>query len=204
MSALRRIRQVHGDTVRVVEDHHDKGEAGTPPDADAIVSRRPGDVLAVQVADCVPMIFADRRGGVAAAVHAGWRGTCAGIAQRTVDTMRTAFGTRVEDLIIALGPSIGACCYEVGEELVEAFRASGATGPQLARWFSRTDAGSLRLDLWMVNQEQLVERGVAADRIHLSGLCTRTHADVFDSYRAEGPDAGRMAALVRVPAGPGR
>jgi hypothetical protein len=201
VSNLRRIKQVHGRTVYAVRPG-EPALQGTPPDADAVVSGTPGDVLAVQVADCVPLLLADPRTGAVAAVHAGWRGSAAGIAAATIETLAREFDVRPADLIAAVGPSIGACCYEVGPELVDAFRESGASEEQLAHWFTRTQAGSLRLDLWAVNRDQLIGAGVPPAQIHTSGLCTQTHATVFDSYRAQGPNAGRMAALIKVPAAP--
>ncbi len=197
---LMRVRQVHGATVRVLRRAPaEASEREATPDADAIVSNEADLLLAVQVADCVPLLMADRRSGAAAAIHAGWRGSCAGIAAAAIDAMAREFGTRPADLTVAMGPSIGACCYEVGPELVAAFRQAGADEAQIARWFTRTDAGSLRLDLWSVNRDQMLAAGVAADRLHLSRLCTQTHLEVFDSYRADGPSAGRMAAVIRVP-----
>jgi YfiH family protein len=196
-----RIKQVHGGTVRVVKATDSIADAVTvKPHADAIVSNAAGAILAVQVADCVPMLLADQRDRrPAGAVHAGWRGTCAGIATATVGTFTREFGSRPDDLCVALGPSIGACCYEVGDEVLAAFRASGTSETMLARWFTRTDAGSLRLDLWAANRDQLVAAGVSPHHIHVARLCTQTHADLFDSYRADGPRAGRIIAVVRVP-----
>jgi hypothetical protein len=198
VTALKRIKQVHGQTVRVLRSGADAHD-GVPPDADAVVSATPADVLAVQVADCVPLLLADPRTGAVGAVHAGWRGSAARIAAVTVQTLAAEFGVRPFDLVAALGPSIGACCYVIGPELVDAFRQSGASEAQLARWFTRTESGSLRLDLWAVNRDQLIDAGIPPAQIHLSGLCTQTHATIFDSYRAQGPNAGRMAALIRVP-----
>ena len=198
LTDLRRITQVHGGTVRVTGP----GDAviGAPA-ADAIVSNTPGQVLAVQVADCVPILLADPRTGAVGAVHAGWRGSAARIGPGAVQALAREFGVRPADLLVAVGPSIGPCCYQVGRDVIDAFRHAGAGDAQLARWFSDTATGSLRLDLWTVNRDQLVEAGVAPDRIYLSRLCTQTHATVFDSYRVEGPNAGRMAALIRVPRG---
>ena len=154
---------------------------------------------AVQVADCVPVLMADRRTGVAAAVHAGWRGTSAGITRAAVEALAREFSTEPRDLTVAIGPSIGACCYEVGDELLDEFRRDGAGDDELSRWFHRAQNGRLQLDLWTANREQLVRAGVSPDRIFLARLCTQTHAGVFDSYRAAGAAAGRMAALIRVP-----
>jgi len=197
---LLRIKQVHGRTVRVVrEETIGPDDVAARPEADALVSNAAGAVLAVQVADCVPVLMADRRTGVAAAVHAGWRGTSAGITRAAVEALAREFSTEPRDLTVAIGPSIGACCYEVGDELLDEFRRDGAGDDELSRWFHRAQNGRLQLDLWTANREQLVRAGVSPDRIFLARLCTQTHAGVFDSYRAAGAAAGRMAALIRVP-----
>jgi YfiH family protein len=198
-TATIRVKQVHGRTVRVV----DKGmpiqlEVNRTPEADAIVSNVPGVLLAVQVADCVPILMADSRSGAVAAVHAGWRGTSARVASAAIDAMAREFGTKPADLVAAIGPSIGPCCYEVGPELIDTFRAQGASESALTRWFTDVN-GSLRLDLWSASRDQLLESGVPAGRIHACALCTKTHAQIFDSYRADGPNAGRSAALIAVP-----
>ena len=198
--AVMRVKQVHGRQVRVLKAGGVGPDATTArPEADALVSNEPGLVLVVQVADCVPVLMADGRTGAAGAAHAGWRGTAAGVTRATVETMARALGTDPRDLIAAIGPSIGACCYTVGAELIDAFRSGGASEDQLGRWFSRTASGDLRLDLWTANRDQLLSAGVGGDRIFVAGLCTQTHADTFDSYRAQGAKAGRMAALIAVP-----
>ena len=195
-----RVKQVHGNSVRVIRADTPDDQGVTRPQADAMVSDVADALLAVQVADCVPMLAVDARAGAAAAIHAGWRGTCAGIAQSTVAALVREFGCRPTDLQVALGPSIGACCYEVGDELLAAFRAANASDRALARWFTRTETGSLRLDLWAANRDQLVASGVPPDQIYVARLCTQTHAHVFESYRVHGPRAGRMLAAIRVPA----
>jgi len=193
---LKRVKQVHGRTVHVVnrEDAH----STVTPEADALVSNIPGIALAVKVADCVPVLIADPRTGAAAAVHAGWRGSAAGVPAAAVETLTREYHTRPRDLVAAVGPCIGPCCYEVGQDVVDAFAATGASGQQLTRWFVRTE-GQLRLDLWTVTSDRLIDAGLLPDHIHLCGLCTKTHAWIFDSYRAHGVAAGRMAAIIRVP-----
>jgi YfiH family protein len=200
-AGILRVRQVHGKAVRVVRSDAvgDEAESERPP-ADAVISDIPDAILAVQVADCVPMLVVDSRARVAGAIHAGWRGTCAGIAAATVHALEREFGSRPEDLHVAMGPSIGACCYEVGDELLAAFRTAPFGERVLARWFTRTAAGSLRLDVWAANRDQLVAAGVHGDKVHVSRLCTQSHAHIFESYRADGARAGRMIAAVRVPA----
>jgi YfiH family protein len=200
LEQLMRIKQVHGRSVRVLR----RGEVGPQhlaecPAADAVVSNEPDLVLAVQTADCVPILIADRDTGVVAAIHAGWRGTNSNITGATVELLAREFGAKPSQLIAAIGPSIGPCCYTVGVEVVDAFRAAGATEAAIAHWFSRPEAGPLRLDLWEVNRDQLRDAGVKEEHIHLARLCTQTHLDTFDSFRAEGDRAGRMAALIKVP-----
>jgi YfiH family protein len=196
---VRRVRQVHGNVVRVLargETHDDDAEA--KPDGDAVVSNVPGLVLAVLVADCVPIVVADRDSGAAGAIHAGWRGTCARVGPAAVEHMRRHFGTEPSDLTVAIGPSIGPDDYEVGESLIEAFQQAGHGAADLARWFRRR-ASQLSLDLWAANRDQLIDAGVPDQQISVCGLSTLAHPDIFDSYRAAGDRAGRMAALVAVP-----
>ena len=197
-----RVKQVHGNVVRVVTRD---GVTGTTtsekPDGDAIVSNAPGLVLAVVVADCVPILLADRTGGAVAAIHAGWRGTCAGIAPAAVGTMRRTFGTRPENLMAAIGPSIGPDDYVVGEALVEAFAAAGHDESSLARWFSRASAeAGLRLDLWRANQDQLERAGVRPDSIFNAEVSTFAHPDWLESFRRDAGGAGRMVAMIGVTA----
>ncbi len=197
---VRRVRQVHGNVVRVLRHGVPReADASARPDGDALVSNEPGLVLAVLVADCVPIVIADRTAGAAGAIHAGWRGTCARIGPAAVRTMGREFGTDPANLVAAIGPSIGPEDYEVGEALVEAFRQAGHQESDLARWFLRRDARP-HLDLWAANRDQLIDAGLLAEGIFTCGLSTLAHTNVFDSYRSAGPHAGRMAAIVRVPA----
>ena len=196
---LMRVKQVHGNTVRVLRRGAvPDGAAETRPDGDAIASNHPGLVLAVMVADCVPILIADRRQGAAAAVHAGWRGTCARVAPTAIEVMRREFGSSPENLIAAIGPSVGPDDYEVGDSLIDAFRSAGHQPRDVDRWFIRSTAKP-HLDLWRANTDQLIAAGVQADRIFSCGLSTVAHPEVFDSYRVHGEKAGRMAALVVVP-----
>ena len=196
---LRRVKQVHGNSVRVLtrgETRDDDAEAR--PDGDAVVSNVPGLVLAVLVADCVPIVVADRESGAAGAIHAGWRGTCARVGPTAVEAMRRHFGTEPSNLTVAIGPSIGPDDYEVGESLIQAFQHAGHGAGDLGRWFRRRNS-QLSLDLWAANRDQLTDAGVPASHISICGLSTLSHTGIFDSYRAAGERAGRMAAVVAVP-----
>jgi YfiH family protein len=192
---LLRLKQVHGRRAVVVRAG-DRRPATEVPEADIILSNDPTVALAVQVADCVPLLVADRSTGAVAAAHAGWRGTAANVAGTTVTALAREFGSHPSDLIVAHGPSIGPCCYAVGGELIEEFRRAGA-GDAADRWFSKDGDGRLRLDLWRANRDQLAAAGVPVNQVHQSGLCTANHPGVFASYRRDGKGTGRIAAVVR-------
>ena len=192
---LRLLHQVHGN--RIVVAHAGSPDPWIRPEADGVISDDPSIALVVRVADCAPLLMADRRTGVTAAVHAGWRSTMHRIAPAAVEALRREFGTRPQDLVVALGPSLGACCGEMGPEVVDAFRAAGHEAASLARWFRREGTAKPHFDLWLANRDQLEASGVDPAAVHVAALCTRTHADVFHSYRARGPMAGRMAAVIR-------
>jgi len=196
------VTQVHGRDVIVI-----RRGAGVPdprPEADVLVSDAPDVAIAVRAADCVPLLIADRHHGVVAAVHAGWRGTAAKAVVAAVDTLAREFGSRAEDLVVAIGPRIGACCYEVGTELVDAFAAAGHERHLIDRWFlarpaerGSHDRPRLRRDVARANIDQLILAGVPEGQIHDCGLCTAMHLDVLTSYRAEKEKAGRLAGVIR-------
>ena len=188
------LEQVHGAEVVVAAS----GGEGIPrADAARWEPGRSGEfVPCVRTADCVPILVVDRRRGAAAAIHAGWRGTAAGIAGAAIRAM-TASGSDPADLVAALGPSIGSCCYETGEEVAAAVAAaSGGAGPVLA-----AGGGRPFVDLRAANGRQFAEAGLPEAAVHRSPWCTRCRNDLFYSYRAEGAAAGRAMAAVG-PAGP--
>lgn len=191
---LRLLHQVHGHRVVVATP-----PGGDPdrPEADAIVTDDPSLALVVRVADCAPILMADRRSGAVAAVHAGWRSTMQRIVVHAIDALKREYNARPDDLVVAIGPSLGACCGEMGEEVVEAFRHAGHDDATLDRWFVREPGRRPHFDLWRANREQLEAAGVPGNAIHVSGLCTRTYPETFHSYRAAGQQAGRMAAVIR-------
>jgi len=200
---LVQVNQVHGRTHVLVKAGQTAVE-GERPEADILVSNSSDAAVVVRAADCVPVLIADRATGVVAAVHAGWRGTCAGASAAAVSALRAEFGSRPEDLVAAVGPSIGVCCYEVGTELVDAFAAAGHERHLIDRWFTSTPPprGSrarnpLRLDVAGANRDQLVLAGLPEEQVHVSGLCTAMHLDVLTSYRAEKEKAGRLVAAIR-------
>jgi YfiH family protein len=190
IDGLVRMRQVHGAKVHVAE-------RGVPtpfsawPEADIAVSDDPSVVISVRAADCVPALLADRHGRAVAAVHAGWRGTAAGAVIAAVRALEERFDTKPADVVAAVGPSIGACCYEVGADLPGHFSAH----PDAPRWFSG-DARP-RLDLWRATRDQLTRAGVPAQQVHVAALCTFDHPALLHSYRRDGARAGRLVAAIR-------
>ena len=189
------LRQVHGRTVALASK--DSTTSWRLPEADAVISNDPSAALVVRVADCAPILLADGRTGAVAAVHAGWRSTLHRIVDATLSSMRQTYGTNPADVVAAIGPSLGLCCGEMGEEVVDAFRQSGHGDAAIERWFEREPGRRPHFDLWRANREQLEQAGVPAEAIHISALCTRTYPEIFHSYRAGGTKAGRMAAVIR-------
>jgi YfiH family protein len=196
---LFRPRQVHGRTVAAVQrrEGHQPFSDGMRPQADALITDNPSCAVAVQVADCVPILMADSRTGAVAAVHAGWRGTAAGVVRSAIEGLGTQFGTRPADLVAALGPSVGPCCYQVGPSVLEAFVAAGLEASSISRWFVPDQDDRFRLDLWAATFDQLRAEGVPAPQIHAARLCTVHNPGRFFSYRVEGAGTGRMAAVIR-------
>jgi YfiH family protein len=195
------LNQVHGREVVTVRRgitadalHQMQGHR---PDADALISDAPDVAVVVRAADCVPILIGDPVTGAVAAVHAGWRGTAARAAVAAIEAMTHAFTTRAADLIVAIGPAIGPCCYEVGSDLVDAFAAAGHERYLIDRWFMTPRGGKMRLDVPGSNRDQLILAGVREENVHAAALCTAEHLDLLTSYRAEKERAGRIAGVIR-------
>ena len=186
---------------------------------DGLITAEPGLLLAIQTADCIPVLVADRKQHVVAAFHAGWRGTVQRIVESGVGKMRLEFGSRTQDLIAAIGPGIGACCYAIGEEVLSAFESQFTYGRELFHEVYDTDAvrlkypmlfltqrapghspigPSLHLDLIEANRRQLLDGGVKPDAIQVVGGCTSCRPDLFFSHRASQGHAGRMMSVIGI------
>jgi YfiH family protein len=209
------LRQFHSDVIHVAT-----ASAAEAPKADALATRTPGLLLGVQTADCVPILLADTRQHAVAAIHAGWRGTLARIVVKTLGRMQMEFGTRPRDVVAALGPAIGRCCYEVGPEVAQAFAAQFRAAPdwfdgpfdQLAHggeplwlpWLTMMPPGHVpppprvQLDLRAANRWQLTDAGVPESKIAVNDLCTACRTDLLFSYRREGAKTGRMMAVIGI------
>jgi polyphenol oxidase len=190
---LLRVKQVHGAHVLVVEDG--PREPAGMVQADAVVSARLGTACAVQVADCVPILMAGPSGPVAA-VHAGWRGTAAGVAADAVRAL-VHLGVDPSTLVAGLGPSIRSCCYQVDARVRDVF-ARSESWDLAESAFEADGEGHWRLDGPGINRRLLERAGVPADQIHDSGLCTACDLSRFYSYRAEGAGTGRLIAGIAV------
>jgi purine-nucleoside/S-methyl-5'-thioadenosine phosphorylase / adenosine deaminase len=176
-------RQVHGVHIATAIAPEPRVEA------DGLVTATPGLLVGIVTADCVPVLLVDRRRRVAAAIHAGWRGAAGGVVEAGIAHLRAAFGARPDDLEAAIGPAIGGCCYEVGPEVIEAFRQRTGATTEVA-W--RTDGRRPRIDLRRAAQALLRAAGVPV--VAILGPCTRC-APGYHSYRREGARTGRQLSF---------
>ena len=211
------LRQVHSDIVQVVNSSNPE-PSGDAPKGDALITSEPGFLLVVQTADCVPILLADKKRRAVAAIHAGWRGTLQRIAQKALGRMQMEFGTGPQDVIAALGPGIGQCCFEVGPEVVAEFAAKfpeasewfkgpfdslarGDNDPNWLPWLTMRPPGHplpeprAHLDLIAANRAILTNAGVSPGNISSSGFCTACRTDLFFSYRRERITGRMMAAI---------
>lgn len=190
-----------------------------PRKADGQMTDVPGLLLAIQVADCIPVLVADRRRHAVAAFHAGWRGTVKRIVERGIGRMRLAFGSQPQDLVAAIGPGIGQCCYAVGEEVLTEFESQFSYGRELFREVYDSDVvrrkypmlfltqrapghspigPSLHVDLVEANRRQLLAAGLKPASIQVVSGCTQCHSELFFSHRASHGHAGRMMAVIGI------
>lgn len=218
-SAMRQIamRQIHSDIVRVANSADAEPSVQTAK-ADALITNQPGLLLTVQVADCVPILLADKKRHAIAAIHSGWRGTLQRIAEKALGRMQMEFGTRPQDVIAALGPGIGQCCFEVGPEVATEYEAKfpdarewfqgpfdslarGDNDPNWLPWLTMRPPGHqppaprVHLDLIAANRSILSAAGVPAGNIASSGFCTACRTDLFFSFRRERVTGRMMAAI---------
>jgi polyphenol oxidase len=191
--------QVHGTDVRVVasvaEANPAEDQLGETIYCDVIVSNADHVLAGVKTADCVPILIGDPRTRSFAAVHAGWRGTLAGAAVAGLKRLHDEYGAAPEDVHVALGAAAGPCCYEVGEEVIDAFSSRFANGAKL---FTPTRPGHAFVDLIQANRDQLESAGVRPERIHVAPFCTMCQTDLFFSYRKEKKLHGKVGRLMAV------
>ena len=171
------LKQIHSSVSLVADRPH-----GCVGEGDALITSEPGVTVSVRTADCYPILLADIHHRAVAAVHAGWRGTEAGVAAEALRRMKSEFGTKPNDVIAAVGPGIGACCYEVGEDV--------------ARRFGMQQTG--KLNLAQENVRRLTQYGVPVERISVCGGCTQCDTAQFYSWRRDRDSAGRMISYIRI------
>ena len=181
-----KLRQVHSG---IVQDMTDTWSSNEPLEGDAAITAVRGAVIGVQTADCVPILIADRDARVVAAVHAGWRGTAACIAQRTVESMVEKYGVDPSALTAVIGPHNAVCCYEVGDDVIEAVKVPEA-------FVRRLEWAKPHFNQALANQKQLREAGIPENQIIVSSLCTQCRADLFFSYRRDGKNGGRLLSII--------
>jgi YfiH family protein len=194
------VKQVHGTDALVLDRPVLTGSAFAGG-WDSLVTNQPGVLLTVRTADCVPVLIHDPVRGVVAAIHAGWRGAVAGVVRRTIGVMRRRFGSEPCDLSVGIGPSVGSCCYEVDEPVLQPLRADFPDWREVVR---ETGPGKARLDLRELIRRQARALGVDGVRVSLVNVCTVCHPDLFHSYRREGRVNGTMVSgimLTRVKKG---
>ena len=212
---LGRLRQVHGAAAVVQRKNsgHEKTAEGGDDEGDIILTNDAARAITIRVADCLPILVADRRTRAVAAAHAGWRGLAARVPMVTVERLAAEFGSRPQDLLVAIGPSIGACCYEVGEDVRARF--NGFTDSEVDRWFAvhpsvlpaNPPVESLSatrrpahwfFDGWQCARDQLASAGVPSDQVFVAELCTASHGGALCSYRRDGAGAtGRMVGVIK-------
>ena len=211
------LRQIHS-SVLVLGASADAGRP-SPCKGDGLMTDEPGVLLGVQTADCIPVLVADRKRKVVAAFHAGWRGTVKRIVEAGVGRMRLEFGCRPEDLVAAIGPGVGACCYAVGDEVLSSFESQFTysdalfhevydTDPVRTRYpmlfLTQREPGhsnigpSLHVDLVEANRRQLLAAGLKPQSIQSTGGCTSCHRELFFSHRASQGHAGRMMSVIGI------
>jgi polyphenol oxidase len=203
------LHQIHSDVVRMIH-----ASPGKQCKGDALATNRAGLLLGVRTADCSPILVVDPKKRAVAAIHAGWRGTLARIVVKTIGQMQMEFKSNPKDMLAAIGPTIGGCCYEVGTEVAADFSAKFSnasevfdelrTGdePNPLQWLNMMPPGhqpppkKVLLDLKKANNLQLLEAGLREQNIFVSNLCTSCNVDRLFSYRKEATTSGRLLSVI--------
>ncbi|GAB6100566.1 peptidoglycan editing factor PgeF [Halanaerocella petrolearia] len=192
-------KQLHNDRVKII-NREDKGSGALSYDTalentDALLTDKKGILLTSYYADCTPILLLDPVLEVVGLVHAGWKGTVKKIAQQTVLQMKEVYGTNLSDLLVGVGPSIGKCCYQVDEQVINPLQKEFSNWEEFVE---EVDDQQWKLDLSLANQVQLEEVGVERRNIIHSNLCTACHSNLFYSYRRDKGETGRMASLIKL------
>jgi len=193
MDRLVTVTQVHGADLLVLDEPNEDFSHFQKLECDGIVTNQPRMMIGICVADCVPILLVDPVKKVIAALHAGWKGTAQGIARKGVDAMISVFGSEPGNILAAIGPAIGPCCYEVDATVAEAFR----TGTMPFESFAKESApGKWRLNLTEANRNQLLRSGLEEKNVDASSLCVSCEKDLFFSYRRDNGETGRQMGFI--------
>lgn len=190
-------KQTHTDNIRTVtEEDCGKGifSERDYDDVDGLITNVKGIALVTQFADCTPLLFYDPVNKVIANVHSGWRGTVKQIGAKAVERMVNEFGCQKENIIAAIGPCIGKCCYEVDDPVYDEFKKIPVL--KINRILTKKDDGKYMLDLWEANRQILINAGINPENIDVTDLCTHCHSQYFHSHRATGGKRGNLAAII--------
>lgn len=184
--------QTHGTEVKEIADRFfdlaDEEKSEYLNGVDAIFTRVPKVCIGISTADCVPILFYDPTKQIVAAAHAGWRGTCGRIAEKTINALAETYSCHPSDVLVTIGPSISPKVYEVGQEVVDNFERAGFDIPEILEVRNK----SIYLDLWKANQQSLLKAGIAAENIEVAGICTFAEHERFFSARRLGIKSGRL------------
>ena len=186
--------QTHSDKVKILKTFDDASE--THEKFDGLVSNLPNLLIGVKTADCVPVLIGDSKTKAFAAIHAGWRGTAQSIVRKAIAKMQENFGTKPEDLTVAIGAAALTCCYEIGQDVIDAFQVNFPNRNE--HLFTVTRNGHALVDLHQANHEQLLSVGVLSENIYIAPLCTIERTDLFFSYRVEKKLYGKTGRLLSV------
>lgn len=187
------VTQVHGTDLLVIDSPNHELAHFLKLECDGIVTNQPGIMIAVCVADCVPILLHDPVKGVVAALHAGWQGTVGNIAGKGVEAMTKMFDCNAKDILAAIGPAIGRCCYEVDAPVRDAFKKAGLAWDLFT---TENGEGKWLLDLTAVNRKLLTDAGLADGQVQSSELCVCCNQELFFSYRRDDGDTGRQAGFI--------
>ncbi len=189
------VNQVHGDAIFVIKPHGSYFSSREELNYDAIVTNRTNLAICIKTADCVPVFIVDKVKKVIAVVHAGWRSSALGISAKVISLLQNQYGCLPQDILAAIGPSIGRCCYEIDSVVADAFRQHGHSSSFL---FPGTGENKWKLDLAEANRRQIMEAGVPENNIEVSGFCTTCNQDMFFSHRGSGGITGRQINFMMI------
>lgn len=190
--------QTHEDNIRIVTEA-DIGKGITASsdinNTDGLMTNIPGIPLITFYADCVPLFFLDIKNRAIAVTHSGWRGTVLKIGAKTIKQMAEVYGTKPEDCLVGIGPSLEMNCFEVGQEVAEQFMGSFGNHPEI---IEPLENGKYVVDLWEANKQMLIEQGIQENNITISGFCTKCNEELFFSYRRDKGRTGSLSAIMEL------